>query len=85
MSGRRTVFSEIFTKGTDETFEPKPAKVPTDFRVGSMGRLNTYAVRLMRGEDLFHEDDCKDPPIVEEEDFATMTVCEAYKHRKRLW
>jgi hypothetical protein len=56
-SPNRTVFDDIREFGHDEDFEPQPAVNPCPYPARTKTRIEFYAARVRRGEDIFcHED-----------------------------
>lgn len=50
-------FGHLLSRGHDYDFEPIAKPEPTDAAPGSLEKLEVLARRLMRGEELYHEDD----------------------------
>jgi hypothetical protein len=50
-------FGHLLSRGHDYDFEPIRKPEPTDAAPGSLEKLEVLARRLMRGEELYHEDD----------------------------
>lgn len=54
---KHTLFSKILTVGNDHNFEPDKKPEPTDAAPGSLEKLEVFVQRLLRGEELYHEED----------------------------
>ena len=50
-------FGHLLSRGHDYDFEPIRQPEPTDAAPGSLEKLEVLSWRLMRGEELYHEDD----------------------------
>ena len=50
-------FGHLLSRGHDYDFEPIAKPEPTDAAPGSLEKLEVLARRLMRGEELYHEED----------------------------
>ena len=55
--GDHSSFGHLLSRGHDYDFEPIRKPEPTDAAPGSLEKLEVLARRLMRGEELYHEDD----------------------------
>lgn len=84
-SERYSLFTELMLKGYDDDYEPRYEPEPTEHPPGSVGKIEVMRDRLMRGEDLTHEDDCQTSASIELQDLARIHVVAIYKNRKRMW
>ena len=50
-------FGHLLSRGHDYDFEPIAKPEPTDAAPGSLEKLEVLARRLLRGEELYHEED----------------------------
>lgn len=57
MRNVRLKFETVFTTDDEETFQPRPAIVPTDATPGSPEKISEMAARVECGEELWHERD----------------------------
>lgn len=77
---------EAVTAGVADSFQPRrKAKKATDHAKGTVGRIEEYAKRLMRGEELFNEQDNPLAATIDEQFEACEFVCKRYRSRKRVW
>lgn len=62
------LIAHITAFGNDHSYSPRKEPTPTDTDPGP-DRVEVYAQRLLRGEDLWHDDD----PVIDMESMASMS------------
>jgi hypothetical protein len=79
-----SLFSYIAIEHCEEFFEPtsKPTE-PTPFGPGSVERIEVYSQRLMRGEELYHEQDEMKSATIDDQRAMIDYVMTRYRQRKQ--